>query len=327
MVSSSRARLFSSLILASLASVACSAQTVTTDDALTDQTTEAVTTNPAGADLTPTGNIWLGGPVFGAPPAVKVVALGGTIELQDADAFYKVGGKCAYNIVYRLRNARPVAAQGFINRIRQDNDVVSQQVSQTIGANETKEIHTQAYLTPGSHVLTIKLDDTNVVAETNEDNNTAKVVVKVAGTCGAGTDLALYPALFLGKSQRQVIPASSTSADVPAKLTTADASSRTGGHCVFDARYYVQNLGPADALDFTDTIRAKGPGAADFTIVSTQAHLNLAKMGAMAMKTQVVLVPGRNILKVVVDENGNVADTNRANNTALFVVNVDSPCK
>jgi len=142
------------------------------------------TRQPTGQlpDITSKKGITIGGAVGGA--GGKFAPWGGTINLTQADSFLQSGGKCAFNISYDMVNTGPVpTSPAFGNRLRSGADVVSHQSSLALNTGETKQINTQAYLPPGSQVVSLSLDDDHVVTESNEGNNVFRVQVILDAKC------------------------------------------------------------------------------------------------------------------------------------------------
>lgn len=111
----------------------------------------------------------------------KVATWDGEISLTKADSFLQSGGKLAFNLSYFFGNGSQIETPGtFTNRIRSDNQVITQQTNQTLKSGENKVIDTQCYLAPGHHVIYLSLDDDKVVKESDEKNNVKRLVVNVS---------------------------------------------------------------------------------------------------------------------------------------------------
>ena len=133
-------------------------------------------------DITSQKGMIIGGAVGGA--GGKFVPFGGTVLLTDADSFLHSGGRCAFNIAYNMVNTGSApTAPLFINRIKSDGTVISQQTNLSLNSGQFRKIYTQAYLAPGKHTLTLSLDDGHVVHESNEGNNVFKVTVVLRSSC------------------------------------------------------------------------------------------------------------------------------------------------
>lgn len=110
---------------------------------------------------------------------------GGQINLTAKDAIGTGNGKCAFDIAYDMVDQGAGATHpAFVNRLRQNATVVSQQSGLHLNAGQSRLIHTQAYLSPGEHVLGLSLDDGHAVAESNEGNNLFRINVRVKSACG-----------------------------------------------------------------------------------------------------------------------------------------------
>ena len=141
-------------------------------------------------DITSKKGITLGGDVGGA--GGKFSAWGGHINLTEADTKLPVGnGKCAFNASYDMENIGTAATSpDFLNHLKEDANVVAINSVLHLNAGEPKQVNTQVYLTPGTHVLSLWLDDggaapNHVVHESNESNNVFRVKVTLDAKCGA----------------------------------------------------------------------------------------------------------------------------------------------
>ncbi len=116
--------------------------------------------------------IIIGGAVGGA--GGKFVPWGGFADLSAVTPLpgTVVNGKCAFNVAYNEINIGTApTTPDFINKLYVDATDVAINSGQHLNAGEGKPVDTQAYLTEGSHALTLKLDDGNLVTESNESNN------------------------------------------------------------------------------------------------------------------------------------------------------------
>ncbi len=142
----------------------------------------------ARPDITSKKGITVGGDVGGA--GGKFSAWDGRLNLSPADTHLPVGnGKCAFNVSYDMTNVGTAATSpAFRNHLLEDAVVVSEMSGLSLNAGETKQVNTQAYLTPGAHVLTLRLDDggaalAHEVLESNERNNVFSVKFTLDATC------------------------------------------------------------------------------------------------------------------------------------------------
>ncbi|HXM19181.1 MAG TPA: hypothetical protein VN934_10310 [Candidatus Tumulicola sp.] len=138
-------------------------------------------------DLTPRPPVTVGG---------HLTNWGGGVTLTDADAFLNNNGHCAFNIRYIYSNIGPVAAlPAWKNALRVDANsapVSIQTITLALAAGGTSVINTQAYLPAGVHTLTLKLNDTGSLIESNYANNTGTIKYQLTGKC-----LDTRPALML----------------------------------------------------------------------------------------------------------------------------------
>jgi hypothetical protein len=128
-------------------------------------------------DLTPGNPVVVGG---------HSTNWGGGVTLTDKDAFLNSNGHCAFNIAYIQRNIGLAdALPPFKNVLRADAATVSIQSAMTQPAGTQQTVHTQAYLPGGVHTLSLKLDDGNVVVESNEANNVGAIKYQLTGNCAS----------------------------------------------------------------------------------------------------------------------------------------------
>jgi hypothetical protein len=286
----------------------------------------------AQPDITSKNGITIGGAIGGA--GGKFVPWGGTVTLAESDAFIKSNGHCAFNVAYDMGNAGTVATGLFKNWIVASGTTVAINSNLALNAGETKLIYTQPYLPQGSYELALRLDVENTVAESNELNNNFTIRVNFSGLCGAPApapaptpvpvakpDLVPGKGLVLGG-----LVGGSGGKSVAwgglIQLTTADTFLQWNGKCAVNISYDIANVGNAAASNaFVDRILDNG------TMISQQGGLTLDAGKTRTVNTQAYLVPGLNTLRLVVDADNAVAESNEANNTSADVrVVLSSPC-
>lgn len=130
-------------------------------------------------DLTPRPPVTVGG---------HLTNWGGGVTLTDADAFLNANGHCAFNIRYIYSNigaAPAIPAPNWLNKLRVDGvSVVSiQTITLPLAVGGTSVINTQAYLPAGVHTLSLKLNDTGSLVESNYANNTGSIKYQLTGKC------------------------------------------------------------------------------------------------------------------------------------------------
>lgn len=116
--------------------------------------------------------------------AAQFVPWGGIVELKAGESLLPSQGnkRCAFNIKYQEKEVNNVPTGAFKNKLLSDGDVRSIQ-STALQAGETKSIHTQAYLDPNGHGLTLVLDADGNVTESKEGDNTFSIRYKLRGSC------------------------------------------------------------------------------------------------------------------------------------------------
>ncbi len=139
-------------------------------------------------DITSKKGITVGGDVGGA--GGKFSAWDGHINLGPADTKLPVGnGKCAFNVTYDMTNAGPVATgPTFRNDLKEDGNLVAETGMLHLDAGETRQVKTQAYLSPGTHLLSVSLDNggaapNHEVLESDETNNFFSVKFTLDASC------------------------------------------------------------------------------------------------------------------------------------------------
>lgn len=150
------------------------------------------------ADITSKKGITLGGDVGGA--GGKFSAWGGQINLTEADTKLPVGdGRCAFNASYDMENIGTIATSpAFLNHLKEDANVVAINSALHLNAGELKQVNPQVYLTPGTHVFSLWLDEggaapNHEVHESNESNNVFRIKVVLDSTCKAKAIQAVQP--------------------------------------------------------------------------------------------------------------------------------------
>jgi hypothetical protein len=133
-------------------------------------------------DLTARPPVRIGNPAH-APIPATTWGLG--LTLGDADAVVRSNGRCAFDIWYTYVNiGTALAAPPFKNVIKVDGTTVSiQGPLAPLPAGASKLVMTQAYLPGGVHLLTLDIDDPNVVIESNELNNHFQIKYQLTGNC------------------------------------------------------------------------------------------------------------------------------------------------
>jgi subtilase family serine protease len=234
----------------------------------------------------------------------KQVKWGDTIVLTPSDATLISSGKPAFEVYYSHREYAGVAASGFKNKVYFNGNVVSIQSSLSLAPKEIKDIHTQAYLGPQDGKLEIKIDDENNVVESREDNNGPFFVYIKFRKFGPGTSAKRLPDLIVKDirlvkgCKMQVIIQNIGSAGVPAAgydMSNGVAIQMYKGASPWGGI----RLG---AIDPTKKLMTPG-NSVSWVWFPNAANLNLT--------------PGTHSIKVVVDNNNAVTESNETNNTRI----------
>ena len=130
----------------------------------------------------------------GRPDLVsKSVAVGG--ELVSAGAVEVLSaskakgyrdGRCLFRIEYRVDNEGPAKTPGsFRNVLLWGGTVLDDHVAPGLGPGESRTRVLDAYLTPGEHGLTLRVDADRAAAESDEANNVRTARVRLNGPCAS----------------------------------------------------------------------------------------------------------------------------------------------
>ena len=122
--------------------------------------------------------------------------VGSTVEVLSASkaSGYR-DGQCLFRIEYQVDNeGRAKTPGGFRNVLQWDTAVIDNHVDPGLGTGERRTRVLDAYLTPGEHGLTLRVDADRAVEESNEGNNVRTARVRLERTvlgssaqgCGAG---------------------------------------------------------------------------------------------------------------------------------------------
>jgi hypothetical protein len=104
-------------------------------------------------------------------------------------------------------------------------------------------------------------------------------------------------------------------------LVDADVMARSGGKCAFNLRYYMSNGGTANANPaFMNRLYSNS------TLVGQQTNLTLNKGVSQAINTQLYLAPGSQSVRLVLDAEGKVVESNKNNNSNSVTIVVNSTC-
>lgn len=107
----------------------------------------------------------------------------GTIKLTAADADAKGPRGCSYRTKYDVVNIGKANATGFSSRLF-DTTVIHSQENMQLEKAASVNVSGHILLRTGTHLLRVKIDDTNHVTESKENNNNFKVRVIVPKGCG-----------------------------------------------------------------------------------------------------------------------------------------------
>lgn len=278
----------------------------------------AASASAVSVDVTSTNGITIGGAIGGA--GGKFVPWGGSVVLDEKDAFIRANGRCAFNVMYDMQNKGDATTAGFKNTLVARDAVVAINGPLTLTAGQSRNISTQPYLVPGTYTFGLKLDSENALAESNETNNAFGVKVTLNGKCNAaetpppppppGPLPDLTPVNGIAVGGRSVAWGGTV------ELSRGNAMLVANGSCAFAVMFDVANTGTKAAGAFSSVL-----------VVGSRvlAQLDGVTLGAGQTKrlsTQVYLTPGTNVLRLLTDMNRNVTESNEANNIGEVTVKV-----
>ncbi len=115
----------------------------------------------------------------------EFVNVGSGVEVLSASKAkgYR-GGQCLFRVEYQIDNdGRAKTPGGFRNVLQWDATVIDNHVDPGLGTGEHRTRSFDAYLTPGEHGLTLRVDADRAVEESSEGNNVRTARVRLNGPC------------------------------------------------------------------------------------------------------------------------------------------------
>jgi hypothetical protein len=110
----------------------------------------------------------------------------GAVSLDTKEAQHAEGGVCSFSVQYAARNAGNAASGAFDSALSISTGGTSAIASWPALAAGAQSGRTDSVdLKPGLNLLTLVVDRSGQVKESNEANNQAGLSVSVSGTCGA----------------------------------------------------------------------------------------------------------------------------------------------
>jgi hypothetical protein len=128
-------------------------------------------------DLALIGNFQIGNQAMG---------WGASAHLPTDDAAFKKGGRCGFRYKYTTRNQGGMASAATANRIMRDvqnGPVLTTAALPTLAPGAASNSSGHVLLAPGTWMLYVRADATDVVVEGDEANNLRRVRVTVQGDC------------------------------------------------------------------------------------------------------------------------------------------------
>lgn len=138
----------------------------------------AAPVSPAGKpDLTSRQGITLG---------KKSSSWGGQLILNQSDFTQTTPRGCFARFRYDVVNIGSADATGFNSRLRLSGKQPHTENNMALTKNQSKNVSGSILLPAGSYPVTASIDDGKAINESNENNNTFKVMVTVPESCGGG---------------------------------------------------------------------------------------------------------------------------------------------
>ena len=118
----------------------------------------------------------VGGEFVNVGSAVEVLSTSRAKGFRD--------GRCLFRIEYRVDNDGPAKTPGgFRNVLLWDATVLDDHVDPGLGPGQHRTRAFEAYLTPGEHGLTLRVDADRAAQESDEGNNVRTSRVRLNGPC------------------------------------------------------------------------------------------------------------------------------------------------
>lgn len=178
-------------------------------------------------DIQPQRNITLGG---------RATAWGGEVDLGRVTSVEK--GRCAVTIDYSLIEQGRAITTAYINRFRVGSEVAGGN-DVPAGRSRRLRFQTQLLLPPGRQSLTLRLDDANTVAESDEANNTVSLRYNIQCTPPKPDLAASGPVRISNLTTPWNGP--------PITLSASRANAKKDGWCRFPIDFNIVNQGLAPA--------------------------------------------------------------------------------
>ena len=133
----------------------------------------------------------------------EFVNVGSAVEVLSASRAKSYrDGRCLFRIEYHVDNAGPAKTPGgFRTVLLWDATVLDDHAGPGLGAGEQRSRTVDAYLTPGEHSLTLRVDPDRAVNESDEGNNIRTARVKLNGPCSSPQLKAPTPGSAAGPRQ------------------------------------------------------------------------------------------------------------------------------
>jgi hypothetical protein len=91
--------------------------------------------------------------------------------------------RCELRVVYDVENIGQGNADNFVSKLFENNKNLLQSATPSLAAGQQKKNSGLLYLTNGTHIIGLSVDDQNQINESNESNNTTRITVEVSN-CG-----------------------------------------------------------------------------------------------------------------------------------------------
>jgi hypothetical protein len=267
------------------------------------------------------------------------VPWGGSIALNEAGSWlnsainggWPKNGMCEFSALYQLLNASSANATFTVYISGGPFTAPYQNYGTfTIGAGQAVSFNAYLYLSAGNYPVTLRIDPGSSMLPSTSAYVIGSVNVAMTGACQAAkpvtpppppppkADLVPQKGIMLGG--RSPGAGRSVAWGGTIMLNPSDALLMSNGKCAFNVRYVMANIGKAASTSFLNRLYS------GTQLVSQQTGLSL-KMGEVRqVNTQMYLSPGLQTVRLMLDGDNTVAESDETNNSAQVSINVVSKC-
>lgn len=278
---------------------------------------------------------------------------------------FPVNGVCQFSALVQLTNTGREAAT-FTQYISAGplTAPVQNYGSFTIAGGQSVSLNVYLYLSQGKYPVTVRLDPGKSTLPSSQSYVIGNVNVNMSGACGAKPAPTPEPKPVPTPTPKPTptpepkptpkpgpapepkpTPAPATRADLVSQkgitlggsigavggkfvswggtlvLGAKDVMLVSGGKCAFNAAYDMANTGgTASTTPFINRLYS------NTTLVGQQSALSLNKGEVKQVATQMYLMPGTQTVKLMLDAENKVVESNKDNNSVSVTIRVDASC-